>query len=573
MWLVMQLSGAAKLLDGWIIIEFVYFQVWKVLKEGRKKERGEWIKYLLIRWKEWPFPLWEKFEDMKESEKKAYAVFKESPQKRGRKQMESTTDVITLGSGDEDDGGVESHRNIETSVFHKEYNPLYLHLTTLTVGRSTRLYEVGIASCLNRGRQQREASFQETVKYVDMQYRYMGKGREKLREKSGLSKSDFYGNIGQKWIADANIFLEGRLIRKVMTFLCRNVRSGEPLWITLNSDSLALLRKKIKTYQPENKDWSWVVGGFTTWNRIQKIFRLVDMDGAQDTRSLKDYQEQELRLDHVSSTTRDVALNMATTIETIATKHFLKKDMEKQFIRRNLEKNWKFFANKTCLEGSKLPVYRGPKSYHRKVELWDKFHGTFFTWTWDDLEEMKKVVKRGTDLLPDKAERKKVLPTTKWNLINEGRHAICPFDNCGQVQRIWDKTGSVDRSRGLGAHMERDHKNESVRQRLCQVRDCKAILSISDLASHAAKHSTTEYIMFWVIDKATKEVTCPECPDLRHLNRFNMLRHMKDKHGWSEWKNPPGGPPLCWLCEEGVPLVDLNKHLHDHELKTNFLMD
>ena len=113
-----------KPLNEWIFIEFVYFQVWKVLKEGRKKERGEWIKYLLIRWKEWPFPLWEKFEDMKESEKKAYAVFKESPQKRGRKQMESTTDVITLGSGDEDDGGVDSHRNIETSVFHKEVHPL-----------------------------------------------------------------------------------------------------------------------------------------------------------------------------------------------------------------------------------------------------------------------------------------------------------------------------------------------------------------------------------------------------------------------------------------------------------------
>ena len=440
-------------------------------------------------------------------------------------------------------------------------NPLTLHLTTLTVGRTIRLYEVGIASCLNRGRQQREASFQETVKYVDMQYRYMGKGREKLREKSGLSKSDFYGNIGQKWIADANIFLEGRLIRKVLTFLSRNIRSGEPLWITINSACLALMRKKIKTYQPENKDWSWVVGGFTTWNRIQKLFRLVDMDGAQDTRSLKEYQEQELRLDHVSGTTRDVALNMATTIETIATKHFLKKDMEKQFIRRNLEKNWKFFANKTCLEGSKLPGHRGPKSYHRKVELWDQFHGTFFAWTWDDLEEMKKVVKRGTDLLPEKAERKKVLPTTKWNLINEGRHAICPFNNCGQVQRI----------RGLGNHLERDHQNESVRQRLCQV--CKESVSISDLESHAAMHAITEYRMFWVIDKVTKEVTCPECMDLRHLNKFSMLRHMKDKHGWSEWKNPPGGPPLCWLCEEGVLLVNLNKHLHDHELKINFLMD
>ena len=176
---------------------------------------------------------------------------------------------------------------------------------------------------------------------------------------------------------------------------------------------------------------------------------------------------------------------------------------------------------------------------------------------------MKKVVKRGNDLLLEAAERKKVLPVTKWNLINEGRHAICPFNNCGQVQRI---------SR-LGAHIERDHQKESVRQRLCQVRDCKACVSISDLESHAAKHSTIEYRMFWVIDKVTKEVTCTECPDLRHLHRFTILRHMKDKHGWSEWKKPPGGPPLCWLCEERLSLVNLNKHLRDHELKINSLID
>ena len=445
-------------------------------------------------------------------------------------------------------------------------NPLTLHLTTLTVGRTIRLYEVGIASCLNRGRQQREASFQETVKYVDMQYRYMGKGREKLREKSGLSKSDFYGNIGQKWIADANIFLEGCLIRKVLTFLSRNIRSGEPLWITINSACLALLRKKIKTYQPENKDWSWVVGGFTTWNRIQQIFRMVHpATGALDTRSLKEYQEQDLRLDHVSGTTRDVALNMARTIEDVASRHFLRKDMERQFIRRNLEKNWKFFANQTCLEGNKLREYRGSKSFHQKVELCDQYHGTFFAWTWDDLEEMKKVVTRGTDLLPEKAERKKVLPTTKWHLINERRHAICPFNNCGQVLRI----------KGLGSHLERDHPNESVRQRLCQIQRCDKSVSISDLESHAALHATTEYQMFWVIDKVTKEVTCPECPGLRHLNKFVMIWHMKEKHGWSEWGKTPGipGHPLCWLCEEEVSLVKLNKHIEDHELKINFLMD
>ena len=105
---------------------------------------------------------------MKDSEKKAYAVFKESPQIRAREQREDTTEVITLGSGDENEGGVESRRKIETSVFHKEVHPLTLHLTTLTVGRTTRLYEVGMASCLNP---EREGSFQETVKYLDMQDR------------------------------------------------------------------------------------------------------------------------------------------------------------------------------------------------------------------------------------------------------------------------------------------------------------------------------------------------------------------------------------------------------------------
>ena len=495
---------------------------------------------------------------MKDSEKKAYAVFKESPQIRAREQREDTTEVITLGSGDENEGGVESRRKIETSVFHKEVHPLTLHLTTLTVGRTTRLYEVGMASCLNP---EREGSFQETVKYLDMQFRYMGGERERLREKSGLCRSDFYGDIGHRWIAEANKFLEGRLILKVMKWLRRNVRSGEPLWITINSASLALLRQKIKIYQPENKDWSWVVGGFTTWNRIQKLFRLEDRDGGLDTRSLKEFQEEELRLDHVSGTARDVALNMVTTIEKVATKHFLKKDLEKQFMKKNLTKNWKFFANKTCLEGRKLQKYRGLKSYHPKVELWDIYHGTFFAWTWDDLEEMKKVVKRGNDLLPEKAERKKVLPVTKWNLINEGRHTICPFNNCGQVQRV----------RGLVGHLERDHQSESVRQRLCQV--CGDTVSISDLESHAEMHSINEYRMFWVVDKVTKEVTCPECTDLRHLNKFSMLRHMKEQHGWSEWRNPPGGPPLCWLCEVEVTLAGLNKHLHDHELKINFLMD
>ena len=497
---------------------------------------------------------------MKDSEKAAYAVFKESkPQRRGEREVSSADAVITLSSGDEEDEEADlrgSSKFAETSVFHKEVHPLTLHLTSLTVGRSTRLYEVGIASLLNP---RRDESFQEKAKYVDMQY--MGAEREALREKSGLCKSDFYGHPGQEWISEANIWIESKLIRKVYNWLQRNVRSGEPLWITINSASLALFHQKMRRYQGENKDWSWVVGGFTTWNRIQRLFRMVAPDGSQDGRSLKVYQEEELKLDHVSGTARDVALNMATTVDKVASEYFIKKDMEKNFIQRNQEKNWKFFANKACLEGSKLPKYRGHKSYHKKVELWDHYNETFHAWTWNDLEVMKNVVKRGNDLLPEKAARKKVLPEGQWNLINEGRHTICPFNNCGQVQRI----------RGLGHHLGRDHQNQSMRPRLCQL--CGEIVSISDLESHISKHSTMQYLMFWVIDKVTKEVTCPECLNLRHLNRFSMLRHMKEKHGWSEWKDPPGGPPLCWLCEERVPLVDLNKHLHNHELKINFLMD
>ena len=60
------------------------------------------------------------------------------------------------------------------------------------------------------------------------------------------------------------------------------------------------------------------------------------------------------------------------------------------------------------------------------------------------------MVRRGKDLLPEKAARTKVLPEGKWNNINEGRHTICPFNNCGLVQRI-------GRRRGLGSHLERYH--------------------------------------------------------------------------------------------------------------------
>ena len=184
-----------------------------------------------------------------------------------------------------------------------------------------------------------------------------------------MAKSDFYGKAGQEWLEGLYKFQEHKLIKRVYTWLHKNVRLGEPLWITLNPAFLALLRRNIKTYQPENEDWRWVVGGFTTWNRIQKLFRLVDKDGGQGTRSMKEFQEQDLKLDRVSGTARDVALQMETTIAKVATKHFIRKDLGRQFIRRKLEKNWMFFANETCSEGSKLPGYRGPKSYHINVEL------------------------------------------------------------------------------------------------------------------------------------------------------------------------------------------------------------
>ena len=167
-------------------------------------------------------------------------------------------------------------------------------------------------------------------------------------------------------------------------------------------------------------------------------------------------------------------------------------------------------------------------------------------------------------MLPEGVEKKKTVPNATWNIINEQRHAICPFDNCGQPQRISK----------LGQHLERDHQNERVIQRVCQV--CREIVSVSDLEIHTnTMHSPSapEYQMFWVINKTNKAVTCPECTDLRQLNKFNMLRHMKEKHGWSEEKNPPGGAPLCWICEEEVSLRNLNKHLFNHELKINFLMD
>ena len=493
----------------------------------------------------------------------AYSLFKEAKAQRGarkEKKVKPADEPTIISSEEEEDGegGVppKSLRKYKPSVFHKEVHPLTLHITTLTVGNTTRLYEVGIASVLNPDK---ETSFHEKVKYQDM--KYVGKEeREKLRKKFGICKTWFKGEIGERKISKINMFVEGQLIKRIYAWLSRNIRSGDPLWITVNSATLALLCYKMNRYRPENKDWRWIVGGFTTWQRIQILYRMVDPDGALDTRSMKEFQEEEQRLNHLSGSARDVALNMVTTIKKVASDYFYKKG--KQFIREDFSKNWKLFANETCYKRSKLPKHREHKTKHEKVELWDNFHGTFIAWTWDDLEDIKKNVKRSMesiDMLPKKAERKKMLPEGKWNIINEGRHAICPFNNCAQVQRI---------SR-LGRHLESDHKNERVRHRLCQI--CREIVSISELESHAVMHSG--YHMFWVIKRVNREVICPECVGLIHLNKFHLKRHMMKEHGWSEEAQPPGGHPLCWDCEERVPLRVLGKHLQDHDLKIDFFKD
>ena len=65
------------------------------------------------------------------------------------------------------------------------------------------------------------------------------------------------------------------------------------------------------------------------------------------------------------------------------------------------------------------------------------------------------------------------------------------------------------------------------------------------------------------------------------LNKFNVVNHMREKHGWSEkftketreaFHLTPGGTPLCGLCHEAVALDDLNKHIGIHSL-THFLVD
>ena len=522
--------------------------------------------YLLIKYEDWPFSIWEDSDEMEQNPArgftKAYALFKESTQRRKKKER----GVITISSGDEDEKeSVESHttssKRFKTSIFHTKVHPLTLHMKTLTVGTLTRLKEVGIASCLQPDR---ETSFHYKVIYEDT---LIGNERDRAQKKSKMSVSDFKGIIGDKWMRGIVVLREKICIKEVYTWLKKNARpdSGEPLWITIDSNSLAFFRMKMKMYQGENRDWKWVVGGFTTWNRIQRYLGLIKRDGvheSQDNRRLKDYQEQEEKLPILSNSAKEVAFNMTGTVTRVASTHFIQKDMENEFCKRTGEKNWNLFADATCLKGKELRRYRGPNG--NKVELCDKYFDQIQTW--DSLKDMKVMKKsameRGFDMLPEGVEKKKVVPNGTWNIINEQRHAICPINNCGQLQRVSK----------LGQHLERDHQSERVIQRVCQV--CREIVSVSDLENHTnTMHSPAEYQMFWVINKTNKEVTCPECTNLHPLNKFNMLSHMKEKHGWTEEKNPPGGAPLCWICEEKVSLRDLNKHLFNHLLKINLLMD
>ena len=68
-------------------------------------------------------------------------------------------EVITISSDEneeDDEESVGSHtgssKRSKTSVFPKKVHPLSLHMTTFTVGTSTRLIEVGIASFLQPDR-------------------------------------------------------------------------------------------------------------------------------------------------------------------------------------------------------------------------------------------------------------------------------------------------------------------------------------------------------------------------------------------------------------------------------------
>ena len=128
-------------------------QISKIRAEGRRKEQGEWKEKFLVKWKQWPFPLWEYYEDIRES-KKAYEAFKEAKDRERQREKQEENQPMIIIDSDEEEEGVDNiiFRQIETSIFTKEVHPLTLHLTSITVGRTIRLYEVGMASVLNRGR-------------------------------------------------------------------------------------------------------------------------------------------------------------------------------------------------------------------------------------------------------------------------------------------------------------------------------------------------------------------------------------------------------------------------------------
>ena len=215
------------------------------------------------------------------------------------------------------------------------------------------------------------------------------------------------------------------------------------------------------------------------------------------------------------------------------------------------KKNWRYFAHL-----KEVAKYRGNKPNHETVELCDHFRSVITTCTLDLLEAVKiKMYEKGGDMVLGGSRR--VPPEGRWNLINEGRHAIC--NKCGQVQR----------TTRLGKHMEREHdRKENMERRRCQI--CNDYCGISDLESHTSQHATVHYPLFWVINKETGLVICPECEVLRHLNGFNLVSHMKEKHKWSEFGRQEA--PLCFICEERVALANLNKHILCHSL-THSLLD
>ena len=209
------------------------------------------------------------------------------------------------------------------------------------------------------------------------------------------------------------------------------------------------------------------------------------------------------------------------------------------------------------------------KSSKKKIiELCHHDTGKMVTWTLDAVENMKIKMFRESGRVVKGASKNMSL---EGLLINGGNHIVC----CGQVHRT---------SR-FGRHLAINHPEKALEPRICQI--CGVSCAITDLKSHAEKHATVQYQMFWMVNQDEGQVVCPECEGVRHLNRFNVVSHMKEKHGWSKkisdftgftfrtreaFHVTPGGKPFCGLCQEAVFLYDLNKHIGIHSL-THFLVD